>query len=137
MKKCNPRTKFIIAAMLLIGCLFVNTSKAQNPMPVTTVSYTNTGADTATIKAVGAYNIVSIQPVVTKISGTVAGTVVLYGSLDGINYVSTGDTLANTNITTNTTIWFVQPSKYLYYRARAVGVGTMAASFKCWFLGRQ
>jgi hypothetical protein len=98
----------------------------------------NAGTEYATLKAQNAYTVATFQAVVTKISGTVAGTVVLQASLDGINYVSVGaDTLTNTNQTTNTHIWTVEPSKYLYYRLKATGSGTMSATIKGWFHGKQ
>jgi hypothetical protein len=65
----------------------------------------NTSADTLTYSLAKSYRTVSVQPVVTKATGTMAGTSVLYSSVNGTNYVSTGDTLTCTNVTTNTTVW--------------------------------
>lgn len=116
---------------------------AQTPTPnavvmtTTSASYANTGADTATIKTPGAYANVSIQPVVTKVSGTVAGKAFVWVSLDGANYTKlTTDSMVLANQTTNTHIFTIGASKYLYYRVITTGTGTMGASFKSWFLGR-
>ena len=107
-------------------------------MTVTSASYTNTASDTAIYKATSTFNSIAIQAVITKISGTVAGTAILKGSLDGINYEAIGaDTLTLTNQITNTHIWTENGDKYLYYMIKVTGSGTMGASFKGWFLGRQ
>jgi hypothetical protein len=59
------------------------------------------------------YHIVSIQPVVTKTSGTMAGTATLYYSVNGTNWIPTGESLTLTNVTTNTVIWtLVSPVRY-------------------------
>lgn len=103
-----------------------------------TDTVTNAGSETATLKVVAPYKVVSIQAVVTKLSGTVAGTVILQASNDGVNYISVGsDTLSNANVTTNTHFWTVEPSKYLYYRLKATGSGTMSAILKGYFIGRN
>jgi len=82
------------------------------------------------------YNTVSFQAVVTKISGTVAGTVTLQGSNDGTNYVTvsssyaTATTLSCTDQTTNTKMFVVTGSPYKYYRLSYTGSGTMSATIK-------
>lgn len=64
-----------------------------------------------------------------KISGTVAGTLVLQGSMDGTEWVTigTGATVsdASANYGFNTTV------RYYYYRISWTGTGTMSASMKC------
>ena len=73
----------------------------------------------------------AFQVVLTKISGTVAGTVILQASLDGTNFVTVPgtDTLTLANVTTNNIIWTLTSTPYLYYRAACTGSGTMSA--KC------
>jgi K+-sensing histidine kinase KdpD len=73
---------------------------------------------------------------VTKISGTVGGTITLQGSLDGttykaINTVGTQTALATITATdaSNTYHWILQGSPFTYYRVSWTGTGTMAASF--------
>lgn len=71
---------------------------------------------------------VGVQYTATKISGTVAGTAILYGSLDGINFnVLELDTFTNANVTTNTHIWVVTNPIYKRYKVVVTGSGTMAA----------
>lgn len=70
----------------------------------------------------------SFQAVVTKVSGTVAGTVILEASLDGTNFVAVStDTLNLTNVATNTKLWYVADAPFKYYRLKGTGSGTMAA----------
>lgn len=132
--------KLILLAFL--GALFTSfTGYAQQTtatvIPVSD-SIRNTTATTAIIKAGSNYSNVSLQAVITKVSGTIAGTAKLYGSLDGINYLKIAtDTLALANVTTNTYIWTPGPAKYLYYKINVVGVGTMKATMKGWFIGKQ
>lgn len=73
---------------------------------------------------------------VTKISGTVGGTLTLQGSLDGTNFKAlntpnTATALATFTATdaTNTYHWNISGSPFLYYRVSWTGTGTMAASF--------
>jgi hypothetical protein len=74
--------------------------------------------------------------VVTKISGTVAGTVTLQGSLDGINYSTvnsnyvTASSYSPTNVATSTFRFIVTGSPYRFYRLSYTGAGTMSASHR-------
>lgn len=111
------------------------------------------------IKVEGIYSVISIQAVVTKISGTVAGTIVPVVSLDGVNFVPASrasvaisalrpaykDTLTCTNVTTNTKVWtFTNQANidgstpnfqpYLWYGLRYVGAGTMSAKFRAYLV---
>jgi hypothetical protein len=125
------------------GYLF--TSNPQGKHAVTNMlQATGAATDTVTNSATGyvglqiksSYNTVTIQAVVTKISGTAGGTVTLQGSNDGVNYVtvstdySTAQTLSVTNVTTNTKIFIVTGSPYSYYRLSHTGTGTMSTTIR-------
>jgi starvation-inducible outer membrane lipoprotein len=97
----------------------------------------NTTAVSKIFIATAGYNAVSIQHVITKQSGTVAGIARLYGSLDGVNYVATGDTLTLANVTTNTTIWKITNTPYVYHKITVTGSGTMAALVSIWHILRK
>ncbi len=72
--------------------------------------------------------VTSFQAVVTKVSGTVAGNVILEASNDGTNYAAIStDTLTLTDVATNTQLWSVTNAPYKYYRLKGTGSGTMAA----------
>jgi hypothetical protein len=96
---------------------------ASNP----TGAVVNTSVDTMTYTLSKGYQLVGIQTIITKVSGTVAGTSVLYASIDGVNYVSTGDTLTNTNVTTNSFL-VTKATPYKYWRILTTGSGTMSAT---------
>jgi len=73
---------------------------------------------------------------VTKISGTVGGTITLQGSIDGTNWkaLNTNDTqtaLATVTATdaSNTYHWRLLGGYFPYYRVSWTGTGTMSASF--------
>lgn len=81
----------------------------------------------------------TIWVAVTKISGTVGGTLTLQGSLDGTNFkaINTVDTqtaLATVTATdaSNTYHYRLQGSPFPYYRVSWTGTGTMSASFRAY-----
>jgi hypothetical protein len=103
----------------------------------TTDTVTNAATKTLTLPVTKAwYKTITIQAVVTKISGTAAGTVTLQGSNDGSNYVtvsssySDAQTLSVSNTTTNTKLFKITGTPYLYYRLSYTGSGTMACKIK-------
>lgn len=80
----------------------------------------------------------AIQVQATKVSGTVGGSCVLYGSLDGSFYNAIGaDTLTLTNVASQSHIWNDAPAKYPYYKVTCTGSGTMAAIVDVDALGRK
>lgn len=110
--------------------MFVCASFAQTAFHQTTSNpsgtVTNTGVDTMTYTLSQSYMHIAVQPVITKTSGTVAGTTILQMSVNGVNFVNT-DTLTNANVTTNSTIWNkISPARYL--RILVTGSGTMVAT---------
>lgn len=114
-------------------------AQAQTPFNHTTFNPTGSvvdaGADTLTVDFPSWNVAVGIQPVITKVSGTVAGTSILYGSIDGSNYVATGDTLTNTNIAKNTKIIKLTTPVYRKYRIITTGSGTMSATTAAYITG--
>lgn len=129
------------------------------------VEDTINNAETVTkyLKLTGSYQSMSIQVVITKISGTVGGTVTIVGSNDGTNFVDIcrasvaattlrpayKDTLTPANQTTNTKIWtFTNAATiesgqtpnfapYLYYGIKYVGTGTMSAKIRGYVVPRK
>lgn len=126
--------------------LTVGTKTLKSRWGLTIDTVTNTATNYVSLQVQNWYQTVSIQAVVTKISGTAAGTVTLQGSNDGTNYVTVNTaylntgapqyttgaaaTLAVTNVTTTTGIWVVKGSPYEYYRLSYTGSGTMACKLQ-------
>lgn len=86
------------------------------------------------------YNTITFQHVVTKVSGTVAGTVTLQGSLDNENFVTVDSNYATvtsynpTNVATQSKIFVITGAPYRYYRIQYDGAGTMVATHRCYVL---
>lgn len=98
-----------------------------------TASGNVTNAGTATLtsgnQTTGTGN-VSIQLVVTKVSGTISGTAKPQGSIDGANWVDLPSQTAFTltDVATQSTIWYVQNQRAAKYRVLVTGSGTMVAT---------
>ena len=101
-----------------------------------TVTNTGTNYLTTLVPISGAYQTVTVQWNGTKLSGTVAGTVTLQGSLDNVNFITVTGTATGvqtgaftaTNVATQSTSWTLVNNPYAYYRVTWTGVGTMAAT---------
>lgn len=86
---------------------------------------------------VGSKATVTIVLTATKNTGTIAGTITLQGSLDGVSFVAMTDATAIPNITTKTATdvatqvhaWQVTGNRFKFYRVSWVGTGTMNATF--------
>lgn len=88
----------------LIIALSLYGASAQTSFSPATGSVINAGSDTLHVSVPGYQAVVGIQFIAKKDSGTVGGAAVLYGTIDGQNYVSTGDTLILADVPTNTAI---------------------------------
>lgn len=132
------------ALILFVGLVAFLTSSAQVPADFRSVY--NLTSDTVTNTATQYLQSPLLSPApatsttiwiaVTKISGTVGGTITLQGSVDGTNFkaINTVDTqtaLATITATdaTNTYHYRLAGSPFLYYRVSWTGTGTMSASF--------
>lgn len=95
---------------------------------VSTDTITNATVKTQYASISGYQDVLTIQTVVTKISGTTAGAVYLYGSLDNVNYVRIAtDSLLLANVSTaQSKIWNVNPSTVQYYQLKVVPSGTQS-----------
>lgn len=107
-----------------------NTYSLANLQAATAIkdTVTNNGTGALYSKIQNGDGYVTIQVTVTKVSGTVAGTMVLYGSLDGVLYDSirteeTQTALATASLAnaTGTYIWRLKKSPYLYYQVGTSG----------------
>jgi len=89
------------------------------------------------------YSTISLQVVITKISGTVAGTITIQASNDGTNYVTvnsgyiTSTTHTATNVATSSKLFTITGSPYKYYRMSYTGSGTMSATIKGYLVANK
>lgn len=133
--------KFIFLFVALLGIAAISQAQVydfKSPYSLTSDTVTNTGTAYLSTPVVSPAPAVTttIWVAVTKISGTVGGTITLQGSLDGTNWkaVNTPNTataLATFTATdaSNTYHWVISGSPFRYYRVSWTGTGTMAASF--------
>lgn len=98
----------------------------------------NTESIAQTKQITGTQACLSIQTTVTKISGTVGGTLTLSGSLDGVTYDVIGsDVFTATNVASQCNIWALGQSNYVYYRVTYAGTGTMSAKMQTYYILRN
>lgn len=114
----------------------------------TTDTLTNAATSNLQLPISGYQNVVSIQALVTKLTGTTGGNVFLYGSNDGTNYVvvpskrNDGATRLDTLILANSAgvqskIFRVENSPYTYYQLRTVGTGTQTTKIQAFAIWRK
>lgn len=128
---------FILIA-LVIGLNTITRAQSATLMPLQEGdTIVNTGSVSKTFKATAGYSAVGVQPVVTKISGTVGGSAILYYSLDGTNFTSTGDTLTLANVATNSKVFGHITTPGVYYKVIATGTGTMSAQLRVYYVFRK
>jgi len=134
-----------IVGMFLLVAMFAFGANAQTVVATTMKSVYNAASDTVTNtetaylqgSIIGYKHNASFQVVITKISGTVAGTLTLQGSIDGTNFkamtVAEASTAINTatatDVASQTFLWRLNSNPYKYYRISWTGSGTMAAKF--------
>lgn len=135
----------LIACALLLAC---NVSAQSTVFTMTRSGDTvvNTANKVCSLKVARTYRSTSIQVVVTKVSGTVAGTVTMQGSLDGVTWVTLDTacmategpaTFVTTNVASQSKVFLINSSPYYWYRASYTGSGTMAAIISAFILPRE
>lgn len=132
------RIFLLLAIMLTIGITAQVTGPKINYSAVGNLLSTPTHAATDTITNTTVkyqYGIVNgsnvhftIQSTLTKISGTVAGTVKPQGSIDGVNYVDiSGQTAFTlTDVAIQTCAFYIIGSPFQYYRVVVTPTGTQS-----------
>lgn len=128
--------KFILIVLIfLAGSLAVQAQVTANSLTrsKTTLTNADTGYLTATVS--GSYETSAFSVVVTKLTGTLAGSVAQQVSLDGTNYA----TLSSTALAdgANVLAFSYSPTPYAYYRFRVISTGTSTASISGQYLLRM
>ena len=131
--------KNFLFAIALLFALTLNAQVTGPKITSTAVGYlkttpTHAATDTITNAIVETqYGIINgpnihatFQPTFTKISGTVAGTAALQGSVDGVSYTTIGSAFTLTDVASQSTSFVVAPSSYQYYRLLITPSGTQS-----------
>lgn len=142
------KLQYILLTLCLLAFVVPAISQVQSlksDYTLTSDTVVNAGTSYLTSPLIKSDGNVSVQVVCTKISGTVAGTISLLGSIDGTNYkaltVEEASTAVNTYTATDVAsqnfIWRIKGNPVQYYRVSWTGTGTMSASFSSKILSRQ
>lgn len=139
----------ILFLSLIIFSLNVSAQASQMTGAYTTGdTVINTATKACSLRVVNSYKQIIIEANIVKVSGTVAGTVTLQGSIDGTNFVTVDSaaivsnhspfpTFTATNVATQNKIWIINQSPYLWYKLSYTGSGTMQAILKGYLLPRS
>lgn len=141
--------KLILLALIAIVAFSANAQVVTMYNPGTTYSLarlqttsvtrdtvTNTGTGYVNCKILKGDGAITIQATVTKVSGTVAGALQLWGSIDGVAYsilntIETQTAVASATATdtagSKAYTWRFASSPFLYYRIVHTGTGTMVS----------
>ncbi|OYW19924.1 MAG: hypothetical protein B7Z54_02590 [Sphingobacteriales bacterium 12-47-4] len=136
--------KIIFLLFLTIGLMGVsavdNQAKAQDAEGWFAALDTMTNADTATydLTVTGAKHSISFQTNILKISGTVGGTINVYGSVDGTNFLTTaiGTQITIANASGNYGFTFGD-NRYKKYRIVVITSGTQSCSQRTRYMYRR
>lgn len=124
--------------MLLLSTALV-TAKAQSAYLLpSTAADTLSNADTIVknIDIPAGLSGVILQPVITRVSGTAAGKIVLSQSIDGANFIAT-DSVTLSNAVTNTAFITKTAPNALYYRITFISSGTTVLWPRLYYLLRK
>lgn len=97
----------------------------------------NTGVKIQKIQIPGYNDVLTFQGILNKISGTAGGSIVLQGSLDGINYINIGSAFTPTNVALQTFSFSLNPSTWLNYQIQYTGTGTMSVTINSFAMWRK
>jgi hypothetical protein len=121
----------LIAVLSMFAVFTPQTSQAQSHDSYLGALDTLTNADTTTyeVTITGNKHCISFQTNVTKISGTVAGTINVYGSVDGTNYITTAIATAITITDASQVRSFTfSNNAYKKYKLQIITSGTQSCS---------
>lgn len=147
--------KKLIALILIVSAFAFNAGAQQTLTqtdPAGASATVNTNADTSyhTVDLAGQtrnYEWLNFVVKGTKTSGTVAGTVTLWGSMDNSRWIAVygastsamADTVTTQNLSDGDTnlAFFVRNTNFRYYRVRVITTGTQVSSYVAYLLGRK
>lgn len=127
-------------AGLMVIAIPVSAQRATLMPLVAGDTVVNAATVNKTFTVTAGYSVVGIQFVLTKISGTVAGTVTPQVSLDGTNYITLPGASAHTStdVATNSNAWYITGGvPWQYIRVKGTGSGTMSAQLRVYYVLRK
>lgn len=131
---------FLALGIGALCCATPNNTYAQSSvytMEHSGDTVTNAETETLTLTVLNSYHLVTFQYVCVKLSGTVAGTATLQGSLDNSTWIPI-DTLTNTDVASQTfALYETAGARFKFYRVVCTGTGTMAARVYVYVLPRN
>lgn len=130
--------KLIFLFALVIGFATFTHAQTATLMPlIAGDTVVDAGTVNKQFSSTAGYSAVGVQIVITKISGTVAGTTKLQGSLDGSNWEDIGSAFTHTNVASQAKLFTVSGAPYVYIRTTSVGTGTMAAQVRVRYVQKK
>lgn len=138
--------KKLFLLLILSVFSFVSLKAQTYTMTSSGDTVVNTATKACSLKVAHSYKQVTIYALITKISGTVAGTLTLQGTVDGTNWITVdtaalctegASTFTATNVASQSKTWIVNNAPYLWFKLSYTGSGTMSASLKGYMLPRK
>ncbi len=128
----------IILVLCVAGMVTHAQSIVQNlvSLPASGSHLTDTITNTGVVPigsplVAGAAQNITVTATFTKLTGTVAGTAVLQGSLNGVDFTAaSGTSYTVTDLATQTTSWILTGKPFQYYRVQVTGSGTSTYTVK-------
>lgn len=126
--------KIIAIAALFMGFAFNSTAQSSVRFPlIAGDTIVNTGTVSKIFSTTGKISGVAVQVVLTKVSGTGAGTVQLQGSLDGTNYKIIGSASTITDVASQNFTFFITSPCPQYFKVLYTGSGTEVVATKTYY----
>lgn len=119
------RKLLALATIFLMGALYAHQAQAQLLRTVVPVKDSCVNADTTFVTVSPTSNAaVAFHLGATKVSGTVAGSATLQGSLDGTNWVAVDTAVTLTNVAYNLATFEPTKLSFVKYRIQVITSGT-------------
>lgn len=126
--------KILLFLFVLFASIAANAQASYNAKIVDS-TFTNANAGSFVLSVAGPKTAVTFQYVITKTSGTVAGTIVLAGSIDGGLHYFTLNTYTLTDASASPAVSFTN-NAYTKYKVTVTTTGTQVSNYKIWALYR-
>jgi hypothetical protein len=130
--------KFVFSVLAVLS-FSLSFAQVETLMPlIAGDTIANTGTVSKAVRTTGAYSAAAMQIVITKISGTVAGTTKLQGSLNGTNWEDIGSAFTHTDIASQAKLFAITGGvPYTYLRTTSTGSGTMSAQVRVYYVFKK